>query len=90
MCGCALDGGPTHWRCEERGARTFSSTSPAGVDPATPRSELSGEERAAWCDWYRAVTLGPGYPEPPLAAVDENGYTVVWRLQHGPGFPLRW
>ncbi|HOU93962.1 MAG TPA: hypothetical protein PLU22_23085, partial [Polyangiaceae bacterium] len=76
VCTCALDGAPADWLCEERGVRTFSSATPAGVDPATPLSELSGEERTAWCEWYRAATLGPGYPEPPLAAVDANGYTV--------------
>lgn len=72
-CTCSERSGT--WKCEEQG-RTDLVAPPSSVPAETPISALSAEERAEWCDWYTTVFNGPGYPEPPAAAVDAMGYTV--------------
>jgi hypothetical protein len=72
-CTCAED--PGTWSCQEEG-RDDLTPPPSTIPAGKAVNALTSEERAEWCDWYVTLFNGPGYPEPPPSAVDENGYTM--------------
>jgi len=83
-CRCSSESGA--WNCGEYG-RTDIEAPPAAVPGDIAINALTSEERAEWCDWYSTVFLGPGFPEEPNAAVNEDGYTLGTSCHMGSDFP---
>jgi len=87
-CTCSSKTGS--WNCVDVSPENLS-VPPAGASTDQPINTLSDAQRASFCDWFATASIGPGYPEPPPASVDENGYTTSNGCASGgtDAFPCR-
>jgi hypothetical protein len=69
-CSCRGDSQSATWKCTSQGPQPGAH--PTGIDESTRVSDLSADQRAAWCDWL--TQREPGYPPWPELEPDSDGY----------------
>lgn len=70
-CECPSDPNDSSWRCVFEAPAMQEH--PSVVDENAIVSELTEQQRAAFCAWY-APPVEPGFPEPPVREPNANGF----------------